>query len=94
MLVAQNEDERWVSLQPSALIDGKWTPLRARESNTLEQPRPTLRMEIREEWKSMGIHWILMPDNSYGADDLQKNSLYWGITQVATASGFRLWKLN
>jgi hypothetical protein len=94
MLVAQSEDERWVSLKPSALLDGKWTPLRARESDMPEQPRPTLRMEIRDEWKSMGIHWILIPDNSYGADDLQKNSLYWGITQVSTASGFRLWKLN
>jgi hypothetical protein len=94
MLVAQSEDERWISLRPSALVEGKWQKLRSRESDLLEQPRSTLRMEIREEWKSMGIRWILIPDRSYGADDLRKNALYWGITQVATTNGYRLWKLD
>ena len=51
-------------------------------------------MEIREEWKSMGIHWILIPDTSYGADDLRKNALFWGITEVAKTNGYRLWKLD
>jgi hypothetical protein len=44
--------------------------------------------------KYMNIHWILIANGSYGADDLRDKAPYWGITQVAESNGFRLWKLD
>lgn len=94
VLLAQSEDQRWIALQPQALVDGQWKRLHARESDLRHPPRPTLRMEVRDELKRLNIHWILMPEGGYGADDLREKAAYWGITQVAEANGFRLWKLD
>lgn len=94
ILVAQSEDQRWTSLGASALVNGTWERLHSRESGTSEPARASLRMEVRDELKRMGIRWILMPDGANGADDLMSQSPIWGITQVAVTNGFRLWKLN
>jgi len=94
VLIAQSEDQRWIALQPEAWVDGKWTSLRSRETDVREPPRATLRMEVRDELKRLNIHWILMPDTFYGADDLRANAPYWGITQMGEVNGFRLWRLN
>ncbi len=94
LLVAQSEDQRWTSLGVEAMEDGKWTRLHSRESDTVEPARASVRMEARDELKRMGIRWILIPDGAYGADDLLGNPAIWGVTQVAVANGFRLWKLN
>jgi hypothetical protein len=56
ILVSQNEDQRWISLRPQALVDGRWISLHARESDVREPPRTTLRREVRDEMKYMNIH--------------------------------------
>jgi hypothetical protein len=94
ILLSQSIDQRWTSLGVSAPAGGAWTPLRSRETDFEEPPRPSLRMEVRDELKSMGVRWILIPDGFYGAADLLDKAPLWGITQVAIANGFRLWKLN
>jgi len=59
-----------------------------------DPPRKTLRRDVRDELKRLNIHWILIPDSSYGAGDLRANAPYWGISQAAELYGFRLWRLD
>lgn len=94
VLVDQSEDQRWISLKPEAWLDGRWVPLHARESDLETPPRATLRREVRDELKFLNIHWILMRNGSFGAEDLRNNAGLWGISQVAEANGFKLWRLN
>ena len=51
-------------------------------------------MEVADEFKHLGIRWILIPDGSYGANDLLEKAPYWGITRIAEANGYRLWRIN
>ena len=94
VLLSQSVDQRWTSLRPVALLNGVWTPLRSRENDYEEPPRPSIRMEVADEFKHLGIRWILIPDGSYGANDLLEKAPYWGITRIAEANGYRLWRIN
>jgi hypothetical protein len=92
--VDQIEDQQWIQLNPLAHLAGTWTPLKAVASGRLAPPALNLRMYLKDELKSMGIHWILIADGSLGAEDLRTNSPLWGIKQVAETNGYRLWKLE
>ena len=92
--VDQIEDQRWMQLYPSVDVNGQWVRLQTQETTVLTPRRPDIRMAVRDEWKAAGIKWLLILDGAYGADDLRTKSPYWGITQIAEAHGFRLWKLN
>ncbi len=92
--LAQSEDQRWLPLNPWAWIDGHWKALDASSTNDTEPPRPTLRRETRDELKRLGIHWILIKDGGYGADDLRDHAAEWGIHQVGMENNYRLYTLR
>ena len=94
IVLDQNADQRWINMDVATQVNGEWRPLHARQTGVEFPALPDLRMQVRDELKAIGIRWILIPDEHFGAEDLRKKSPYWGITQVAETNGFRLWKLN
>ncbi len=94
VVVDQIVDQRWTGLHLEATINGEWRTLRTREEGTEHQPRPDLRMALSDELKRQGIRWILIPDSDPAARDLRDNAPYWGITDVAEANGYRLWRID
>ena len=87
-------DQRWTKIHAEAYVRGLWRDLEAHETGTERPPPADLRLRVRDELKAMGIRWILMPDNSPGADDMRDNALYWGITLKGRENGYRLWRLD
>jgi hypothetical protein len=81
-------------LNPVAELNGTWTRLQSKQTSSKSPKRADLRMAVHDEFKAAGIHWILIREGDFGADDLRDRSPYWGVTQIAEVHGFRLWKLN
>ncbi len=92
--IEQSEDQRWLPLAPWAWTGGKWQRIGSRQETTTVPPRPTLRSEVRDEMNRSGVHWMLLPDGAYGADDLRDHAGEWGIRQVGMENGFRLYSLQ
>jgi hypothetical protein len=55
---------------------------------------PRMRRAAIEELEANGIHWMVFKDGDLLADDLLMRHLQWGITQVASRNGYRLWHLD
>jgi len=94
ILMEQNEDQRWISLAPSAWLGGRWQALDSARTGRAEPPHPALRREVRDQLNRTGVHWILIPDGAYGADDLRDRAGDWGVRQVGMENGFRLYSLR
>ncbi|HXJ38164.1 MAG TPA: discoidin domain-containing protein, partial [Bryobacteraceae bacterium] len=93
IILEQNADQRWTSIQPEMPDGEKWRRERARYVGTELPPAPDLRMATRDELRRLGIKWILMPDSQYGATDVRDHTAEWGVAQAGMANDFRLWKL-
>jgi hypothetical protein len=94
IVVDQIQDQAGMVLYPLAEVKGQWTKLPSHETSAALPQRKDLRMAVRDELKAAGVRWILILDGAFGAEDLRNNSPSWGITQIAEAHGFRLWRLD
>jgi hypothetical protein len=94
-VVAQQPwSQQYFTLAVHAAVNGQWVRMPA-ECKVDELPPPKdMRMALAAEIKAKGIHWILLRDGDYGAEELLKRGPYWGAIQVAKTDKFRLWKLE
>ena len=93
IVIEQNLDQRWMSLQPAFPGADGWTIHRSHYTPRLTPRRADSRMEAHDEFWRLGIRWILIPDSYYGAVDIRDHAAEWGVVQAAMANDFRLWKL-
>jgi hypothetical protein len=94
--VEQNADQRGISLHPSVWnpATASWRNLPFRETGVEEPAAPDIRMEVRDELRHMGVRWILIRAEEPAARSFRADSPLWGITEVAEAPGFQLWRLD
>ncbi|MBI3693535.1 MAG: glycosyltransferase family 39 protein [Acidobacteria bacterium] len=72
----------------------RWQVL-AEEAVVAEAPPPArLRRATTETVESHNIHWLLVEDSDPGARDFLLRQAQWGITAVAAAGRFRLYRLE
>ena len=93
IVVEQNLDQRWMSLQPSFPQGDGWVVHRSHYAPLQALRHASHRMEAHDEFWRLGIRWILIPDSYYGAVDIRDHAAEWGVVQAAMANDFRLWKL-
>jgi hypothetical protein len=83
-----------MQLQLEVLDDnGKWVLTAKNPKVTAFQPGPSLRLEATYEMKARGLHYFLVGDSDYGADDFRDDPAAWGLTQAASGYGIRIYKV-
>jgi len=94
--VEQSVDQRGISIRPEAWLEHaeSWRNVSFRETGVEEPPPSDLRMEVRDELKHSGVRWILIRNENPQATILRRDSPYWGVSEIAEAPGFQLWRLD
>jgi hypothetical protein len=92
--IATTPDQWQVRLELQGLKpNGAWTSL-AKSPQQREEAAPLgVRRAVAGELKRRGIDYVLMFDRDKGADDLHRNALRWGITEMGESKGARLYQL-
>ena len=55
--------------------------------------RSNLRHAATYEMQARGIHYLLMQDGEWGANDIADDPEGWGLAEVAAGYGFRLYRV-
>ncbi len=81
VLQAMNETGRWIGIVGDPVA-------------TAIYPGRNVRRAATFELSARGIHYLLMHDADFGADDIAADSEGWGLTQIAAGYGIRLYRVN
>jgi hypothetical protein len=81
VLQAMNEAGNWVA------IGGDPVP-------TAIDPGRNVRHAATAELSARGIHYLLMHDVDFGADDIAGDPEGWGLTQIAAGYGIKLYRVS
>ncbi|MEO5925939.1 MAG: hypothetical protein ABIR70_19120 [Bryobacteraceae bacterium] len=90
--VETSSDSVSVRLQPEVIIEGAWQPLAAKLESKDVGPNLNARRMATYELHLRGIHYLLLFDSDFGAQDVRDDPEAWGLKQVAKADGARLYK--
>jgi hypothetical protein len=92
-IVMESGESEGASL-PTVDIEGDVLRRSALQPTTYTAPVPLrLRRIATRAIARHGVHWILMPNTSFGADDYFSNRAAWGLDYVGTASGRKLYRI-
>jgi hypothetical protein len=73
---------------------GKWVLLAKDPKAVLaDRSHYSLRRAATYEMKARGIHYFLIGDDSFGADDIRDDPGAWGLAEVASGYGIRIYKV-
>lgn len=91
--IETSPDSNSVRLQLQVMNDaGAWeTVVDAPEDIDVAAP-PSMRRAATYELDQRGIHYILMYDTDFGADDIREDPEAWGLEEIARGFGARLYK--
>jgi hypothetical protein len=73
---------------------GQWTAIAGDPVAKAIDPAPNIRHSATYELKARGIHYLLMHDGDFGADDIQGDPEGWGLTPIAAGYGIRLYRVS
>jgi hypothetical protein len=73
---------------------GKWTLMAKDPKAETVEPKTSLRLAATYELKARGIHYFVVGDDNYGADDFRDDPEAWGLTQVGSGYGIRIYKVT
>jgi hypothetical protein len=75
--------------------NGKWVEL-ARDPKAVlaDHSKYSLRRAAIYEINARGIHYLLAGEDDFRADDIRDDPEAWGMTQVASGYGIKIYKLN
>lgn len=76
------------------LPSGQWRVL-SEQPQEAELPPPIgLRRAAVHELKRRGVHYLLIWDEDFGAEDFRRNAVVWGVTFLGERNGARLYRLD
>ena len=90
--IETSPDSPHVVVQPQAWNGAGWTPITAPLENTDVPPNPNARRMATYEMHERGVHYLLLADTDYGAEDVREDPESWALILVAEDSGMRLYK--
>jgi hypothetical protein len=73
---------------------GKWIELASKPEEGEAPPLPDLRRAAMQELKARGVGYLLYMDKDWGAKELRRDSVEWGITLVGTVDDSRLYRID
>lgn len=73
---------------------GNWVALGGDPVPTAIDPGRNVRRAATAELSARGIHYLLMHDVDFGADDIEADPEGWGLTQVAAGYGIKLYRVS
>ena len=73
---------------------GGWARVGGTVEESREEASPDLRRAASLQLKARGIHFLLVNDSDFAADDLKKNASLWGITELFEAHGTRFYRID
>lgn len=76
------------------LASGQWRVLSEQAQEAELAPPIGLRRAAVEELKRRGVHYLLVWDDDFGAEDFRKNAVVWGVTLLGERNGARLYRLE
>jgi hypothetical protein len=91
--VETSSDSVSVRLQPEKMnAAGAWEKLPAQLESINVAPQPNSRRRATYEMHRLGVHYILLYDTEFGAADVRDDAEAWGLTEIASLPGVRLYK--
>ena len=73
---------------------GKWVAIAGDPAPTAVDPGRNVRHAATAELSARGIHYLLMHDGDFGADDIEGDPEGWGLTQIGAGYGIRLYRVS
>ncbi|MCS7313829.1 MAG: glycosyltransferase family 39 protein [Bryobacterales bacterium] len=73
---------------------GQWRVLDDQPQEAELPPPIGLRRAAASELKRRGVHYVLIWDQDFGAEDFRKNAVLWGATFLGERNGARLYRLD
>jgi hypothetical protein len=73
---------------------GSWVPLSRDPVVTALPPVRNIRRAATYELKAHGIHYLLIQDSDFGAQDFRDDSEGWGLTPVAAGYGITIYRVT
>lgn len=52
-----------------------------------------MRKAATRELLHSGIHYLLVGDNDFASQDIRDDPEFWGLTQIASGSGIRIYRV-
>jgi hypothetical protein len=84
-----------MQLQLEALDrSGKWALVAKNPKAETVEPKVSIRLAATYELKAHGIHYFVVGDDNYGADDFRDDPEAWGLRQVGSGYGIRIYKVT
>ena len=91
--VETSADSVSVRMQPEVMnAAGTWEPLPAQLQSIDVAPNPNSRRMATSEMHRLGLNYILLFDTDFGAEDVRQDPEAWGLTEIASVPGSRLYK--
>lgn len=90
--VETSSDSPAVTLQPEVFENGAWRPLAAQLESIDVYPNANARRMATYELHQRGVHYVLLHDTDFGAEDIRDDPEAWGLEEVAHGGGARLYK--
>jgi hypothetical protein len=73
---------------------GHWTLVAKNPKVDTVQPKSSIRLAATYELKAHGIHYFLVGDDDFGSEDFRDDPGAWGLTQVASGYGIRIYRVT
>jgi hypothetical protein len=92
--IETSSDYSAMQLQIETLnVSGRWELVAKNPKAAAVQPKFSIRLAATYEMKAHGLHYFLVGDSDFGADDFREDPEAWGLTQVASGYGIRIYKV-
>ncbi len=89
-----SRDAIWpIQFQVQRMEAGKWITLADRFDERPIQPSQSIRRAATYEFAARGIHYLLVQDHDWGADDYHDDPEDWGLAAVAHVPGATLFRV-
>ncbi|HEX5430769.1 MAG TPA: hypothetical protein VFW83_02285, partial [Bryobacteraceae bacterium] len=73
---------------------GHWSAIAQNPKISFVEPRGSMRLAATYEMNARGIHYLLVSNSEFGADDFREDPEAWGLIPVAQGYGVRLYRVS
>jgi hypothetical protein len=72
---------------------GNWVKVADEPKDEVLPPVPDIRRWATRDLAARGIHYIVMEDTDWGADDMREDTASWGLKEIAKGFGARIYRI-
>ena len=88
-------DPDWeAKLEVHVLQDERWVPITNTPEVVKHPPPAGIRMAAAHQIKALGFHYILLNESDLVYEDVRKNWVFWGFTELAQVNGTHFYRID